>query len=131
MKYRMVIVIASVALITSICVYLRADESPQAGAAQSAGAWQNNATSVWVVQNYASIAKDPEAMGIAAVEASEDLVRDQTPEAQTEYFNKMLFNAKSHAVQRAIRMKLAQLYQSANRTSDAMDQLQVLITDSQ
>jgi hypothetical protein len=43
----------------------------------------------------------------------------------------MLFNAKSHAVQRAIRMKLAQLYQSSNRTSDAMDQLQVLITDSQ
>jgi hypothetical protein len=131
MKHRLFYWMMTIALTASVCTFLRADDSPPAMNTPTTEPWQTNATSVWVVEHYTAIAKDPEAMGIAAVRMAEDVMRDQPAEAQAEYFKKLLFDAKSRAVQRAIRMKLAQIYQTSNRNSEALEQLQILMNDSQ
>ncbi len=81
----------------------------------------------WFIQNYAAVARDPDQMGISAMFQAANLMKSQPLQDQIDYFNKMLYDTKNHTVQRAIRMKLADLYDANNRSDLAMEQLQILM----
>jgi len=70
-------------------------------------------------------------MGVAAVgKAAEMLKADgQTPEQQVEFFTKVLYMTKSHAVERTVRMQLVELYKQTGQDDKAMEQLQELMTE--
>ncbi|MGA2585166.1 MAG: hypothetical protein ABSG31_17990 [Tepidisphaeraceae bacterium] len=109
---------------------LRADDStpPPSDAPPTA---DGTAAYVWYIEHYTYIAKDPEAMGVAAVgKAAEMLKADgQTPEQQVEFFTKVLYMTKSHAVERTVRMQLVELYKQTGQDDKAMEQLQELMTE--
>jgi hypothetical protein len=84
---------------------------------------------IWYWVQYSSQAKDPESMGIIAVFEAADLVKDQNPDAQADFFKKVLYDAHSRGVQRAVRMKLAQIYKDSGRNDLALEQLQALMTE--
>lgn len=129
MNRRFPLWIASIALTAGVCTLLRADDnSPPANPPQT-DAWQSRGSYAWALGQYSNVAKDPEAMAIAAVYGADDLMQTQTPQQQADYFNKLLFNTKSRAVQRAIRMRLVKIYKDSNRPDEALDQLQELINE--
>jgi hypothetical protein len=108
--------------------WLLADENTGMPAGGNGWAEMNNR--VWYIEQEASIAKDPEAMGIYAVQKASELMEDQPLESQTDFFQKMLFDAKSHGAQREIRMKLVELYKRGNRMDKAMEQIEALVTET-
>jgi hypothetical protein len=112
---------------------LRADDTPApvmpASPGDSAATLQAMSNYAWFMEHYSSIAKDSDAMGITAVFAADDMMRAQGPEAEADFFNKMLFETKSRAVQRAVRMKLVDIYKTLNRPDRAMEQLQAIMTE--
>jgi lipopolysaccharide biosynthesis regulator YciM len=85
----------------------------------------------WFIQQEATIAKDPEAMGIYAVQKAVELMQDQnqTVDQQSDALQKMLYDTKSHAVAREIRLRLIELYRKAGRADKAMEQIQALVTE--
>ncbi len=87
----------------------------------------NNYT--WFIEHYSSVAKDSDAMGVAAVFEASDMMRGSNLDQQADFFNKMLFETHSRAVQRAVRMKLVEIYRGMSRPDQAMQQLQALITE--
>jgi thioredoxin-like negative regulator of GroEL len=84
---------------------------------------------VWFVQQQAAIAKDPDAMGIMALDEAAVALQNSGVDKQIEFFQKMLADSRNHAVQRHIRLKLADLYMQNGRGDNALEQLQQLITE--
>ena len=80
------------------------------------------------VDRYAKLARDPQNSGIAAVVAANDILRPRGADVAIEYFNKLLPEVKTPAVQRAIRITLVDLYKAAGKTDQALEQLKQLMT---
>ncbi|HYE19778.1 MAG TPA: hypothetical protein VEA69_15110 [Tepidisphaeraceae bacterium] len=80
-----------------------------------------------LIDRYARLSKDPTAAAVAAVVSADDLLRGK-PDQAVEFFNKMLAEAKSETVQRAIRLQLVELYGRQKQPEKAMEHLQKLIT---
>ena len=125
MKNRILFYLAPLALAAGIYA-AHADESAPAPPVNL----QDRATQTWLLEQTASIAKDPETAGVWAVDQVADLLKDQPAQTEADYFQRMLFQAKGRAVQRAIRFKLVDLYRGMNRQDKATEQLEALMTDS-
>ena len=80
------------------------------------------------VDRYARLARDPSMAGIASVVAAADILRPRGADAAIAYFEKTLPEAKSPAVQRAIRLQLVDLYKAVGKQDQALDQLKTLMT---
>lgn len=80
------------------------------------------------VDRYARLAHDPSITGIASVVAAADILRPRGANEAITYFEKVLPEAKSPAVQRAIRLQLVDLYKSVGKQDQALDQLKTLMT---
>lgn len=128
MKNRMILWLMPLALAGGLCAILRGDDLSPAAAANS---MQDQATETWVLEQYSNIDKDPDSAGVWAVYQSAEILKDQPAQSSIDYFQKMLYQAKGRAVQRAIRTKLIGLYRSVNRDDKAMEQLEALMTDSE
>ena len=84
-----------------------------------------------VVDRYARLARDPAHAGIAAVVSAADILRPRGADVAIEYFNKLMPEVKTPAVQRAIRIQLAELYRSAGKHEEALEQLkQIMVADT-
>jgi hypothetical protein len=80
-----------------------------------------------LVDRFSRLSRDPSTAGVAAVISAADLLKPRGADAAIEYFNKMLPEVKSEAVQRAIRIQLVELYKNAGQQDKALEQLDVLI----
>src|SRR5205823_1158911 len=80
-----------------------------------------------IVDRYSKLSSDPDSAGIAAVVSAGDILRPRGADAAIEYFNKLLPEAKSPSVQRAIRLQLVDLYKNAGQGDKALEVLHDLI----
>ena len=74
-----------------------------------------------------ALSRDPTQAGIAAVIGAGEILKPRGTDAAIEYFTKLLPEAKNPAVQRAIRVQLAELYKQAGKQDEALEQLRELI----
>ena len=116
---------APVALAVCVCGLIKADDAPPVASQGSATIDANSY--LWFVEHSAAIAKDPEVTGVQAVIEAKDLLRNKEPQVAIDFFTKALYDSKSRAVQRAIRMTLYDLYKGQRQNDKALDQLQQLI----
>jgi hypothetical protein len=124
---KLLMLLAAVMLGTGVCGMLKADDAmPPAGVPGSVDA--KNAY-LWGIEHSAMIAKDPDASGVMAVDSAQNLLRNQQPQMQLDFFNKALYETKNRAVQRAIRFELYKLYQGQGQNDKALDQLEQLMMD--
>jgi hypothetical protein len=79
------------------------------------------------VDRYARLAHDPAMSGIAAVVTASDLLKKRGTDAGIDYFTKLLPQVKSPAIGRAIRIQLVDLYRSAGKNDEALNQLKELM----
>jgi hypothetical protein len=80
-----------------------------------------------LVDRFSRLSRDPSTAGVAAVISAADLLKPRGADAAIEYFNKLLPDVKSEAVQRAIRIQLIELYKNAGQQDKALEQLDLLI----
>ncbi|MGD1278696.1 MAG: hypothetical protein ABR964_15900 [Tepidisphaeraceae bacterium] len=113
------------------CALLRADDLATPPVPPATRNLSDVYTCVKLVERYAQIAKDADASGVAAVLEANELLKGKDPNVAIGYFQKMLYDTKSRAVQRAIRVQLAEQYKILGQTDHAMEQLQALMTESQ
>ncbi|MGD0390326.1 MAG: hypothetical protein ABSC42_15385 [Tepidisphaeraceae bacterium] len=116
-------ILAPIALAAGICGILKADDSSPPPAPL-----QGNAEYVWFVEHQAAIDKDAEASGVQAVIEAKNLMGSKGQPA-IDFFTKALYDSKSPAVRRQIRLTLSDLYKEQGQTDKALDQLQQLIMD--
>jgi hypothetical protein len=122
--------IAPVVVAAGFCT-LRADDSAPP-AAQTASDYYTTADAyVWFVEHTAALDKDIDAAGVAAVLKSEDLLKSKDPQAAADFYLKVVYDAKSHAVVRAARMELYEVYKSMGQPEKALEQLQLVMTENQ
>jgi len=76
---------------------------------------------------YASIALDPAASGISAVNSASEMLRSQGPDAGIAFFTSVLDGTHNYAVARMIRFQLVDLYRQANRPDQALQVLKDII----
>jgi hypothetical protein len=127
MKNRILFPIMAMALAAGLCTMLRADDVSSATPQQSL---QDQATQAWLLDHTIAVTKDPEGAGVWAVDQTMEILKDQPPQATIDYLQKMLYEAKGRAVQRAIRIKLVGLYRATDRNDKAAEQLEELMSDS-
>jgi hypothetical protein len=80
-----------------------------------------------VVDRLARLSRDPVAAGVSAVVSVTDILRQRGPDAAIEYFTRTLPDVKNEAVERAIRIQLADLYKQTGQQENAIQQLDALI----
>jgi hypothetical protein len=129
MKLRILICGVVIALAFGAGKFLHADTPQPPDVPAGGGNLADANAKIWYWTQYSSQAKDPESMGIIAVFQAADLIKDQNPDSQADFFKKVLYDAKSRGVQRAARMKLAQIYTDSGRNDLALEQLQALMTE--
>jgi hypothetical protein len=83
-----------------------------------------------VVEAFTRLSRDPTHAGIAAVISAGDILKPRGTDAGIDYFTKLLPETKNPAVQRAIRVQLAELYKQAGKQDEALKQLRELITST-
>jgi hypothetical protein len=83
-----------------------------------------------VVEAFTRLSRDPTHAGIAAVISAGDILKPRGTDAGIEFFTKLLPDTKNPAVQRAIRVQLAELYKQAGKQDEALKQLRELITST-
>ena len=83
-----------------------------------------------VIDRFSAIAQDPASSGIAAVLSAGEIFRSRGPEEAINFYTKLLPETKNEAVQRAIRIQLAELYKNTNQQEKALEQLRTLITSA-
>ena len=83
-----------------------------------------------VIDRFSAIAQDPASSGIAAVLSAGEIFRNRSPEEAINFYTKLLPETKNEAVQRAIRIQLAELYKNTNQQDKALEQLRTLITSA-
>jgi hypothetical protein len=121
----------AVPFVVAVCACgLLADDSPPPGTSQGSNTLDANAY-IWFVEHVAAVSKDPEASGVQAVIEAKDLLRSKEPQVSIDFFTKALYDAKSPAVKRAIRMTLYDLYKTQGQNDKALDQLQQLIVEQE
>jgi len=105
---------------------------PQRGPTTQAMSWEQ-----WVslfrdyldlIDEFASVSKDQSSSGVAAVVYAEDVLKAKRPQDAIDWFNQVLPEIKDPVVQRAVRLRLAELYRTTNQPDKALEQLRVLIT---
>jgi hypothetical protein len=112
---------APVALAACVCGLLKADVAVPPPSAVPANDY------VWFVEHTAAVAKDPDTSAVQAVIEAKELLKGKEPQVGIDFFMKALYDTKSRAVQREIRLTLYQLYKDQGQTDKALDQLQQLI----
>jgi hypothetical protein len=118
-------------VVAGLCT-LRADDSSPPAAPQNASDYYQTADAyVWYVEHTAAVDKDPDSAGVAAVIKSEELLKTKDPQAAADYYLKVVYDAKSHAVIRAARMELYEVYKSMGQADKALEQLQLVMTEAQ
>ena len=80
-----------------------------------------------VVEGLTKMSSDPTAAGVAAVISTTDILRQRGPDSAITYLTKSLEEVKNVAVQRAIRIQLADLYRQSGQADKALEQLDVLM----
>jgi hypothetical protein len=80
-----------------------------------------------VIDAFSRQSRDASQAGIAAVIAAADILKPRGSDAGIEYFNKLLPQVKNPAVQRAVRVQLAELYKASGKQDQALEQLRELI----
>jgi len=80
-----------------------------------------------LVDRYSRMSRDPSAAGVAAVISASDMLKKRGTDAAVSYFTKVLPDVKNDAVQRAIRIQLADLYKAAGQEDKALEQLETLM----
>ncbi|MEA2707853.1 MAG: hypothetical protein QOF78_454 [Phycisphaerales bacterium] len=83
-----------------------------------------------VVDAFSRLSRDPAQSGIAAVISSGEILKPRGAEAGIEYFTKLLPEVKNPAVQRAIRVQLAELYKAVGKHDEALAQLRELMVSA-
>jgi predicted negative regulator of RcsB-dependent stress response len=83
-----------------------------------------------VIDRFSAIAQDPASSGVAAVLSAGEIFRSRSAEEAINFYNKILPETKNEAVQRAIRIQLAELYKNTNQPDKALEQLRTLITSA-
>lgn len=123
--------IAPVVIAAGLCT-LRADDSSPPAAPQNASDYYQTADAyVWFVEHTAALDKDIDAAGVAAVLKSEELLKSKDPQQAADFYLKVVYDSKSHAVTRAARMELYEVYKSMGQTDKALEQLQLVMTEAQ
>ena len=79
-----------------------------------------------LVDRYTQLSSNPDAAGVSAVLATNDLYRGKPDEAIA-YFTKLLDEVRRPTVKRAIRLQLIDLYKAAGKTELAIEQLEILM----
>ena len=80
-----------------------------------------------LVDRFTRLSRDPGTAGIAAVISASDMLKRRGPDTAINYFTKILPDVKNEAVQRAIRIQLADLYKAAGQEDKAIEQLEILM----
>ena len=80
-----------------------------------------------VIDAFSRQSRDASQAGIAAVISAADILKPRGTDAAIEYFSKLLPEVKNPAVQRAVRVQLAELYKAAGKQDEALEQLRALI----
>ena len=80
------------------------------------------------VDQYSRLTSDSTSMAVAAVLQASDILKPRGAQAQIDYFEALLPQAKNETVKRAIRLQLIDAYKQANNQDKALDELQTLIT---
>ncbi len=80
-----------------------------------------------LVDRFTRLSRDPGTAGIAAVISASDMLKRRGPDTAINYFTKTLPDVKNEAVQRAIRIQLADLYKAAGQEDKAIEQLEILM----
>jgi len=83
-----------------------------------------------VIDRFSAIAQDPASSGVAAVLSAGEIFRNRSHEEAINFYIKLLPETKNEAVQRAIRIQLAELYKNTNQPEKALEQLRTLITSA-
>jgi hypothetical protein len=122
-------IIGAMALGAMACGMLKADDSPPPASSGAADTWQARDESVWWMEHTAEIAANADSSGVQAVLQARELLKSRDPQVSIDFFNKALYDVKSRAVQRQIRMTLYDLYKDQGLNDKAMDQLQQLMMD--
>ncbi len=81
-----------------------------------------------LIDEFAAVSKDQSSSGVAAVVYAEDVLKAKKPQDAIDWFNQILPEIKDPVVQRAVRLRLAELYRTTNQPDKALEQLRVLIT---
>jgi hypothetical protein len=81
-----------------------------------------------LVDRYTRLSQNPTHAGVAAVISAAEILKTRGNDAAIDYFNKLLPETKDPAVQRAIRLQLADLYKESNQGDKALEQLRSLMT---
>lgn len=80
-----------------------------------------------LVDRFTRLSHDPETAGVAAVITANELMRPRGAEAAIAYFTKILPDAGSLAVRRAIRLHLIDLYRTSGQADKALAVIEQLI----
>jgi predicted negative regulator of RcsB-dependent stress response len=80
-----------------------------------------------LINRFAEVSKDPSNSGVAAVVYADDVLQSKGPEQAIAYFEKILPEVTDPAVQRAIRLRLAEHYRLTNQPDKALAQLHLLM----
>jgi predicted negative regulator of RcsB-dependent stress response len=80
-----------------------------------------------LVDRFSHLSNSSTNSGVAAVLTASDLLKVRGNDAAIEYFTKLLPEVKDPAVQRAIRLQLADLYTNAKQSDKALEQLKALM----
>lgn len=83
-----------------------------------------------LIDKYSKLAADADASGVSAVISAGEILRPKGAPAAIEYFNKLLPQARSAVVQRAIRLQLIDLYKQSQQTDKALEQIELLVKPS-
>ncbi len=78
-----------------------------------------------LIQQFHAIARDKSVAGVSAVMGAEDHFEE--PEQVVAFLERMLNQANDKSIQRAIRIKLTEMYKNMGRQEDAQKQLEALI----
>lgn len=83
-----------------------------------------------LVDRFTRLSHDPETAAVAAVIMANELMRPKGAEATIAYFTKIMPDAKSDAVRRAIRLHLIDLYRASGQADKALAEVEQLIKEA-
>lgn len=83
-----------------------------------------------VVDRYTQMTRSADSAGVAAVISASDILRQSGPQGAIDFLSKTLPDVKIPAVERAIRIQLADLYRQVGQSDKALEQLSVLMKAS-
>jgi hypothetical protein len=80
-----------------------------------------------VVDHYTQMTRSADSAGVAAVVSATDILRQGGPQGAIDFLSNTLPEVKIPAIERAIRIQLADLYRQVGQSDKALEQLSVLM----